>query len=106
MDNIEAIPLVQVKPLQALLADYSFSRPATALSLNDTTLSSELTAQVEQASVNVGDLAHEGEVLITLNCRDEKNRLQQVRAQLSAAQAGVNSANLSSVAQKPCTRKR
>ncbi|ODS23222.1 hypothetical protein AB835_10005 [Candidatus Endobugula sertula] len=83
----EKIITVSTKALADLLIDYTFHRPARAISLNDAVLSAELNASVEEIYVQVGDVVEKNAPLIKLDCRDEKHRLQQAEAQLAASMA-------------------
>ena len=78
---------VTIKPLTDLLVDYSFYRPARAISLNDSVLSAELNATVLNIHAQVGDVVDQGAPLIELDCRDENHRLRQSKSQLTASQA-------------------
>lgn len=59
--------------------------PATAVSLNDSTLSAQLNATVSRVDAKVGASVKKGEVLATLDCTDYEINLEIAEAQLESA---------------------
>lgn len=94
IEEKEEISKVVTKALSELLVDYTFYRPAQAISLNNSTLSAELSATVVKVHAQVGDTVSQGDALIELNCSDEQYRLQQSSAQLKASNASAKLSEL------------
>ncbi len=66
--------------------------PATLLAAQDVTIVSKLPGEVQKVNVAEGDRVKKDQVLIQLDQRDYALALRQARAQLAAAQAGVETA--------------
>jgi len=94
IEEKEEITKVATKALSELLVDYTFYRPAQAISLNSSILSAELNTTVSKVHAQVGDTVNTGDALIELNCSDEQYRLQQSSAQLKASSASANLSDL------------
>lgn len=84
---------VTVRPLGEILQAAERSVTATLISLNDSTLSSELAARVNRILADTGDPVKAGQVLAELDCRDYRFGLQQAQAAVAAAQARFKLAN-------------
>lgn len=69
------------------------SVPARVVSLNDVSLSTEITATVTAIKANVGDQVAKGDVLATLDCRDYAATLKQAKAGLSGTRAQIGATN-------------
>ncbi|MGB0732802.1 MAG: efflux RND transporter periplasmic adaptor subunit [Pontibacterium sp.] len=87
-------PRIAIAPLQSLLQEYILTRPASVLSLNDSLVSAQLNANVEKVPVKVGQAVNQGDLLVELNCQDQKSRLKQTKAQLAANVASVKLSQL------------
>ncbi len=66
--------------------------PATLLAAQDVTIVSKVPGEIQKVNVAEGDAVKEGQVLVQLDRRDFALALRQARAQLAAAQAGVETA--------------
>jgi RND family efflux transporter MFP subunit len=84
---------VKTQPLSELLIKRPFTSPATAIAINQSQISAELSARITQINVRVGDLVEVGDILIKLDCRNYDNALvnteahnQSLQAQLKLAQ--------------------
>ena len=73
---------VKAQPLSELTITLNRSVPATTLSLHETTVSSQLSANISTLPVLVGDTLEAGEAAGTLDCVDTDLLLQQAKAQL------------------------
>ncbi|PCH56073.1 MAG: hypothetical protein COC15_03675 [Legionellales bacterium] len=67
--NIKPIPVTTVK-LSAVLTIPNHSVPATAISLNDSTISSEIFGKIIRILPQVGDVVQRGDKLVALECTD------------------------------------
>ncbi len=65
------------------------SAPATVVSLNESTISSRITAQVEELPVRVGDIVEAGNVLAKLDCSDYKLASRASRSRIEALKAQI-----------------
>lgn len=90
----DKITQVSTQALESLLVDYVFKRPARAISLNDSVLSTELNAPVAKIYAQVGDFVKQNSPLVALSCGDERNRLKQADAQLKANRASAKLSRL------------
>lgn len=86
-------------PLGSLLTPQSFSAPATVRPFNRPQLAAEVTGQITQMSVRVGEVVKTGQVLVELDCRvhaqHERTAIGEVaraRAQTAFAEAQLNRA--------------
>jgi RND family efflux transporter MFP subunit len=68
--------------LSELLTRPEYSAPATVEPLNAPSLAAEISARIETIPVHIGDRVRKGEVLVELDCRYHRSKLQ-------AAQAGL-----------------
>ena len=75
------------KPLSELAIYPSRTASATALSINDTTISAQLLASVSQVKVGVSQRVSKGELLLELDCADYRLNLEMATARLEAAEA-------------------
>ena len=85
--SVETLPLAKLKPLKQLQIDYEYSAPAQILSINDSRLSAEISATIESVEVKVGDSVTAGQALLTLNCLDAINRLEESKGTLASLAA-------------------
>ncbi len=84
---------VTVRPLEEVLQASERSVTATLISLNDSTLSAEISAKVTQLRADTGDTVQAGQVLAELECRDYLFALSQAKAGVDAANARYQLAN-------------
>ena len=81
-------PLVyKTQSLSNLAVPIEYSAPATASSLNESTLKAEISARIDAIPAKVGEVVSKGDVLVKLNCSDAKSQLLQASANLDAAKA-------------------
>lgn len=78
---------VTAQPIEALVIQPVRDAPATAVSLNDTRVSAQITGTVELIPVQVGDQVEAGDVVAELDCKDYELAVRQERAGLTVAQA-------------------
>lgn len=60
------------------------SAPATVVSLNNTSLSAQVRARIDEITVKVGEVVDAGSVLVRLDCTDYRIAEQQVEAEIAA----------------------
>jgi RND family efflux transporter MFP subunit len=73
--------VVKTQPLVELLIEKTFTSPATAVAVNQSRISAELTARITQILVQVGDVVNVGDFLVKLDCRNYVNSMVSVEAQ-------------------------
>ena len=78
---------VLYRPIAEIAVYPKHSAPATAVSLNDSSLSSQLSAVVQRIDANVGAFVQSGDLLVTLDCADFDIALGIAEAQLESALA-------------------
>lgn len=76
-----------IKPLSDVVEHPLRSAPATALSLNNTTLSAQIQANVKAIPVGVSQQVKQGEVVLQLDCTDYELALQLAQASVTMNQA-------------------
>ncbi|MDD3517547.1 MAG: efflux RND transporter periplasmic adaptor subunit [Chromatiales bacterium] len=86
-----AIP-VTAHALAELMLHPRHSVPATVLSLNDSRLGAEIAARIESIPVQVGEAVSRHQILVELDCRDYRLRLEAAAAQLSLADSQLQRA--------------
>jgi len=91
-----AFSAISLSPLSEVLVHPQHTYAAQVISPNDTTVSAQLNARIEQILVRPGDNIKAGQPLITLDCRDAKSQVElltanrlQTQASLAYAQAQV-----------------
>jgi RND family efflux transporter MFP subunit len=77
---------VSVMPVEQIAYFPQGSAPATAVSLNDTTLSAQIQSSIDSISVMVADVVDKGDVLVKLDCRSSLAKKQSNQEQLSLAE--------------------
>ena len=82
-----AVARVKTQPLSTLSVPVQYSAPATAASLNESTLKAEISARIETIPARVGDRVKQGQLLVALNCADAHAQQQQAAANTEAATA-------------------
>jgi RND family efflux transporter MFP subunit len=65
------------------------SAPATVVSLNESTISARIAAQVESIPVRVGDIVEAGSTLAKLDCSDYKLASRESRSRIEALNAQI-----------------
>ena len=65
------------------------SAPATVISLNDSTISARIAAQVDEIPVRVGDIVEKDSVLAKLDCSDYKLASSESQARLDGLKAQI-----------------
>lgn len=91
---------VTTASLAEIAVHQHYSAPATTLSLNDSRISAETSGTLLKIPVQVGDRVQQGELLTSLDCRDNQLKLQRAEAALASAQARLT------LAQRQLTRTR
>jgi RND family efflux transporter MFP subunit len=84
---------VRVQPLSELLYRPEYSAPATVEPLNAPSLAAELSARIESIPVHIGDRVRQAEVLVELDCRYHRSRLQAAQAGQQRIEAQLKFAN-------------
>lgn len=92
-DAATAALQVTLRPLGEILQSSERSVAASLISLNDSTLSAEISAKVTRLQADTGDAVKAGQVLAELDCRDYNYALKQAEAGGQAASARYNLAN-------------
>jgi RND family efflux transporter MFP subunit len=88
---VNAAPsVVKTQPLAELLIERKFTSPATAIAINQSQISAELTARITHIEVRVGDVVETGGVLVKLDCRNYDNALASAEAQLQSFEVQLN----------------
>lgn len=88
----DGIP-VRVQPLSDLLSRPEFSAPATVEPLNAPSLAAEISARIENIPVRIGTAVQRGDILVELDCRYHRSRLQAAQADLQRIEAQLKFAN-------------
>ncbi len=65
------------------------SAPATVISLNETSVSSRIEAQVDAIPVRVGDVVDKGSILAKLDCTDYTLRSNEIRTRLESLKSQI-----------------
>lgn len=87
-DGTEPV-LVRTQPLSAVAVYPQRSVPATVVSLNDSQISAEISAPIAQVHVLVGDVVSQGDVLVSLDCRDYQLGLRLANAEVARARSST-----------------
>lgn len=77
----------KTQALSEIAVAVQYSAPATASSLNESTLKAEISARIDNIPARVGDVVKKGDVLVKLNCADARAQQQQAEANTEAAKA-------------------
>ena len=80
---------VNTAPLSDIAIYPERSAPATVISLNESTVSARITAQVEELPVRVGDIVEAGSTLAKLDCSDYKLASRESRSRIEALNAQI-----------------
>jgi len=78
---------ISVKPLKSIALKAEQSAPAHISSLNQSQLSTQISAVVKKINVDMGDRVKQGSVLVELDCRDYYYAKQQAKATYLARKA-------------------
>jgi RND family efflux transporter MFP subunit len=78
---------ITVKPLKSIALKTEQSAPAHISSLNQSQLSTQISAEVKKINVDIGDTVKQGNVLMELDCRDYHYVKQQAKATYLARKA-------------------
>ena len=81
--------LVKVRALADVLIEKKYTSPATAVAINRSQISAEISARIVRIEVQVGDVVKAGEALVKLDCRSYENALSRSEAALESLQAQV-----------------
>jgi RND family efflux transporter MFP subunit len=79
-----------LKPLDEVVIMPTYQFPAEVISRNDTILSAELSARLDQVLVRPGQVVKQGQKLAELDCRDSRNQLDQLKASEAEIQASLD----------------
>lgn len=82
-------PRVEVIQAKALTSDRAMLLPGTAQPLEDTVIYPRVAGYVKKWNVDLGDDVKEGDVLMEIDTPELDAQLEQARAQLAEAEAGV-----------------
>lgn len=80
---------VTTATLESVAFHPEHSAPATTVSLNRSRISAETSGVIEQIPVRVGDRVQQGDLLIALDCRENRLRHEQAEARLASIEARV-----------------
>ena len=80
---------VNTAPLSDVAIYPQRSAPATVISLNESTISARITAQVQELPVRVGDIVDAGSTLAKLDCSDYKLASRESRSRIEALNAQI-----------------
>lgn len=86
---IAAPSVVKTQALSDLLIEKTFTSPTTAIAVNQSRISAELSARITQINVQVGDIVNAGDLLAKLDCRNYDNALANAEAQAQSLQTQV-----------------
>ncbi len=78
---------ITVKSLKSIALNAEQSAPAHISSLNQSQLSTQISAEVKKITVDIGDTVKKGSVLVELDCRDYYYAKQQAKATYLARKA-------------------
>lgn len=89
VSQAESVIPVSARPVQELLVDSERRAPATVVSANRATLTSEVSAIVAAVHEDVGADVEKGELLVELDAANARNNLAQAEASLAAIDAQI-----------------
>lgn len=84
-----AFSAISLSPLSEVLTHPQHTYSAQVVSPNDTTISAQLNARIEQILVRPGDTIKAGQALILLDCRDAKSQVDLLTANRAQTQASL-----------------
>ncbi len=79
--------MVKTQSLAELLIKKKYTAPATAVAINSSQISAEISARITRIRVQIGDIVNAGATLTTLDCRSYENALDNADAQLDSLSA-------------------
>ncbi len=85
-ESASTVP-VTVKPLSDVLIERRLTANAEVMAVNDSQLSSEVTAVVSEIHADMGDEVKQGDLLLSMDAFDINLQLDQAKANSQAAQA-------------------
>jgi RND family efflux transporter MFP subunit len=88
--SAESPATVQAVALQQLAIHPETSAPATVVSLSDSRIGAELTAQVQAIPVRVGEVIESGGVLARLDCTDYELAVTELQAGLTGTESRID----------------
>ena len=80
---------VKVAKLEHVAVYHWKSAPATVVSMNNTSIATQIKARVDEITVKVGEIVEPGSVLVRLDCTDYRIAVQRVEADIAALQARI-----------------
>lgn len=80
---------VKVNALSDIASYPERSAPATVISLNETTISAELSARIKKLNIYVGDKVEKDQIIATLDCRDYTLAKREAIARTEALNARI-----------------
>jgi RND family efflux transporter MFP subunit len=84
---------IEADTLQAIAIYPEYKAPATVITLNDSQISSELAAVVDNIAVEVGQLVKKGDLLVSLRKKDFQLALQREQAALDTLRVKIEFAD-------------
>lgn len=81
---------VSITPLSKLLINAKSSAPANIISLNNSTISAEITGRALKIQAETGDYVKKGQKLVALDCRSYSLAKKQAQAGLKVAKTQLN----------------
>lgn len=91
--NSGSVKNIEADTLQSIAIYPEYKAPATVVTLNDSQLSSELAAVVEDIPVEVGQVVKKGDLLVSLRKADYQLALQREQAALDALRVKIEFAD-------------
>ncbi|MEM7209445.1 MAG: efflux RND transporter periplasmic adaptor subunit [Pseudomonadota bacterium] len=79
--------VVKTESLRDVLIERAYTAPATAVAINTSQISAEISARIERINVKVSDIVEAGDSLATLDCRSYENALAAANAQIASLNA-------------------
>ncbi len=94
LQNISAADAIKVKtsPYNEIKINLNHSLGAVVPAENSSNLSAQISALIQQFHVDTGFKVKKGELLVTLNCRENHLKLEQSKANLKAKKAQLENA--------------
>ena len=85
--------IVGAAPLSSILINTEISVPGSVISLNETTISAEVTGLADKVLAETGDEVSQGQVLLNIDCRTYELSKKQAQAALKVAKTQLKYAN-------------
>lgn len=90
VDASPELALINTKTLKEIVFYPSYSAPAKVESLNNSQISSRISALISSISPRVGDVVNKGQLLVTLDCTDGSFNRSSAQSRLQLARKEVN----------------